>query len=59
MTSIKELNVVFLEKSGLQVIGMLELLPVLGISPKRESEDDIIQQIQFLTKKFLVVEEIG
>ena len=46
----KEVKLVFLEKSELQILGIPKLLPVLGISSMWESQNDIFQQIQFQNK---------
>ena len=46
----KELNMVFSEKSKLQNLGNSKLVPVLSISSMWESQNDVFQQMQFETK---------
>ena len=46
----KELNLVFSEKSKLQILGNSKLIPVLSISSMWESQNDAFQQMQFQTK---------
>ena len=46
----KERNLVFSEKSKLQILGISILVPVLSISSMWESQNDISQQMQFQTE---------
>ena len=56
----KELNLVFSEKSKLQILGNSKLIPVLSISSMWESQNDVFQQMQFQTKiVFLAAEKLG
>ena len=56
----KELNLVFSEKSKLQILGNSKLVPVLSISSMWESQNDVFQQMQFQTKiVFLAAEKLG
>ena len=49
-TYMKELNLVFSEKSKLQFLGISKLVPVPSISSMWESQNDMFQQMQFQTK---------
>ena len=44
------MNLVFSEKSKLQILGNSKLVPVLSISSMWESQNDVFQQMQFQTK---------
>ena len=56
----EELNLVFSEKSKLQILGISILVTVLPISSMWESQNDMFQQMQFQTKVvFLAAEKLG